>query len=54
MTGVLQAVDPEFERRVRESFARQRVMATIGARLARSRAISGAPMPETDARGREA
>jgi uncharacterized protein (TIGR00369 family) len=35
MTGVLQAVDPEFERRVRESFGRQRVMATIGARLAR-------------------
>jgi uncharacterized protein (TIGR00369 family) len=27
--------DPDFERRVRESFARQRVMETIGARLAR-------------------
>ena len=35
MTGARQPVDPEFERRVRESFARQRVMATIGARLAR-------------------
>jgi uncharacterized protein (TIGR00369 family) len=27
--------DPEFERRVRDSFGRQRFMATIGARLAR-------------------
>ncbi len=27
--------DPAFERRVRESFARQRAMATLGARLAR-------------------
>ncbi|HMA22751.1 MAG TPA: hypothetical protein VKP00_02125, partial [Gemmatimonadaceae bacterium] len=29
------AQDPEFEPRVRASFARQRFMATIGARLAR-------------------
>jgi uncharacterized protein (TIGR00369 family) len=33
MTGA--APDPAFERRVRESFARQAVMATIGARLER-------------------
>ena len=31
----LQSADSDFERRVRESFARQRVMGTIGARLSR-------------------
>ena len=31
----LEAQDPDFDRRVRDSFARQRFMATIGARLAR-------------------
>jgi uncharacterized protein (TIGR00369 family) len=31
----LEALDPDFERKVRESFARQRAMATLGASLAR-------------------
>ena len=33
--GTLQPLDPEFEVRVRSSFARQAVMSTIGARLMR-------------------
>jgi uncharacterized protein (TIGR00369 family) len=35
MTPRFEPADPEFERRVRDSFARQKVMATIGARLVR-------------------
>lgn len=34
-TGIAEPPDPHFEARVRDSFARQRVMATLGARLAR-------------------